>query len=117
MHLDALPSRRTEKRRAYGTVTAKALAVPEALLWVFHNRHSGLCFPSYERIAEGAGCARSTVAEALKTLEEAGILSWVQRIKRVRAMPRSAGRQRLALADPEDIKRLQSPRPRLYGFF
>ena len=45
---------------------------------------SGLCFPSYEKIAEAAGCARSTVAEALKALEDAGILSWVQRIKRVR---------------------------------
>jgi Helix-turn-helix domain len=50
----------------------------------FDNDRSGLCFPSYERIAEAAGCARSTVAEALKALEDAGILSWVQRIKRVR---------------------------------
>jgi hypothetical protein len=41
----------------------------EALLWGFHNAKSGLCFPSYERIAEAAGCARSTVAEALKALE------------------------------------------------
>jgi len=31
-----------------------------------------------------AHCARSTVAEAIKALEDAGILSWVQRIKRVR---------------------------------
>jgi hypothetical protein len=36
---------------------------------------------SYERIAEAAGCARSTVAEALKG---AGVLSWVQRIERIR---------------------------------
>jgi hypothetical protein len=35
-------------------------------------------------IAEAAHCARSTVAEALKTLEEAGIMSWVHRLKRVR---------------------------------
>jgi hypothetical protein len=26
----------------------------------FHNAKSGLCFPSYETIAEAAGCARST---------------------------------------------------------
>jgi CRP-like cAMP-binding protein len=84
MHWARCLSRRTEKGRAYGLVTAKALTVLEALLWAFHNGKSGLCFPSYERIAEAAGCARSTVAEALKTLEEAGILSWVQRIKRVR---------------------------------
>src|SRR5208337_2412483 len=29
------------------------------------------------------GCARSTVAEAIKALEDAGILSWVNRLKRV----------------------------------
>jgi AraC-like DNA-binding protein len=84
MHWARCLSRRTEKGRAYGIVTAKALAVLEALLWGFHNAKSGLCFPSYERIAEAAGCARSTVAEALKALEDAGVLSWVQRIKRVR---------------------------------
>jgi hypothetical protein len=58
--------------------------VLEAILWTFHNAKSGLCFPSYERIAEAAGCARSTVAEAIKALEDAGVLSWVHRIKRVR---------------------------------
>ena len=76
--------RRTEKGRAYGAVTAKAFAVLETLLWGFHNARSGLCFPSYATIAERAGCARSTVAEALKALEIAGILSWVNRLIRVR---------------------------------
>ena len=75
--------RRTEPGKAYGQITAKALAVLEALLWSFHNAKSGLCFPSYERIAEAAGSARSTVAEAIKALEDAGILSWVNRLKRV----------------------------------
>ena len=84
MHWARCLSRRTEKGRAYGVVTAKALAVLEALLWAFHNTRSGLCFPSYEAIAEAAHCARSTVAEAIKALEDAGILSWVQRVKRVR---------------------------------
>jgi hypothetical protein len=84
MHWARCLARKTEKGKAYGQITAKALAVLEALLWAFHNAKSGLCFPSYERIAEAAGCARSTVAEALKVLEDAGILSWVQRIKRVR---------------------------------
>lgn len=84
MHWARCLSRRTEKGRAYGQLTAKALAVLEALLWAFHNARSGLCFPSYETIAEAAHCARSTVAEALKALEEAGVLTWVQRIKRVR---------------------------------
>src|SRR5271167_3210749 len=76
--------RRTEKGKAYGAITAKALAVLEALLWGFHNARSGLCFPSYEKIAERAGCARSTVSEALKALEAAGVMTWVNRIVRVR---------------------------------
>ena len=84
MHWARCLSRRTEKGRAYGEITAKALAVLEALLWAFHNAKSGLCFPSYEKVAEAASCARSTVAEAIKALEDAGVLSWVNRIKRVR---------------------------------
>ena len=84
MHWARCLSRRTEKGRAYGVVTAKALAVLEALLWGFHNAKSGFCFPSYETIAEAAGCARSTVAEAIRALEDAGIMSWVHRLKRAR---------------------------------
>ena len=76
-------SRRTEPGKAYGLITAKALAVLDALLWGFHNARSGLCFPSYEKIALRAGCARSTVAEAIKALEDAGILAWVHRSTRV----------------------------------
>ena len=68
MHWARCLARRTEKGKAYGQITVKALAVLESLLWTFHNAKSGLCFPSYGRIAEAAGCARSTVAEALKTL-------------------------------------------------
>jgi hypothetical protein len=84
MHMARCLSRRTEKGRAYGVISAKALAVLEALLWGFHNAKSGLCFPGYDRIAEAAGCARSTVADALKALEGAGVLTWVNRIKRMR---------------------------------
>jgi AraC-like DNA-binding protein len=84
MHWARCLSRRTEKGRAYGKLTAKAVAVLEALLWAFHNAKSGLCFPSYETIAQAAHCARSTVAEAIRALEDSGVLSWVQRIKRVR---------------------------------
>jgi hypothetical protein len=40
-------------------VTAKFVAVLEALLWGFDNAATGRCFPSYERIAERADCARS----------------------------------------------------------
>jgi hypothetical protein len=67
-----------------GPVTRAFLEVLETLLWGFHNSRSGCCFPSYERIAERAECARSTVAEALKVLEWAGVLTWQHRITRIR---------------------------------
>jgi hypothetical protein len=68
MHWARCLSRRIEKGRAYGEITANALAVLEALLGPFHNAKSGICFPSYEKIAEAASCARSTVADAIKAL-------------------------------------------------
>jgi hypothetical protein len=67
-----------------GAIGRAALDVLSALLWVFHNARSGCCFPSYERIAEKAGVARSTVAEAIKALEFAGVLTWQNRIVRIR---------------------------------
>ena len=84
MHLARALMRKAAPGKHYGEITAKALAVLEALLWSFHNARSGLCFPSYEAIADKAGCARSTVAEAVKALEASGLLSWVNRIIRVR---------------------------------
>ncbi len=84
MHRAHALTHRTEKGRAYGAITAKALAVFEALLWTFHNARDGRCFPGYEKIAEAAHCARSTVYEAIHALETAGLLTWVNRIKRVR---------------------------------
>ena len=67
-----------------GPITRAFLEVLQALLWGFHNSHTGCCYPSYQRIADKAGCARSTVAEALKVLEWAGVLTWQHRITRVR---------------------------------
>jgi hypothetical protein len=58
-----------------GPITRTFLEVLEALLWGFHNSRSGVCFPSYEAIAAKAECCRSTVAEALKALEWAGVLA------------------------------------------
>jgi len=77
-------SRRTEPGRHYGLLTAKFVAVLQALLWDYHNAASGKCFPSYEAIAARAACARSSVASAIRALERAGILSWANRIVRVR---------------------------------
>lgn len=75
---------RTEERKHYGVLTAKFVAVLGALVWEFQNCHTGRCFPSYERIADKAGCSRATVYTAIHALERAGILTWVNRIVRVR---------------------------------
>ena len=71
-----------------GPITRAFLDVLEALLWGFHNARTGCCFPSYEAIAAKAECARSTVAEALKALEWAGVLTWQNRIARIRVRER-----------------------------
>ena len=65
-----------------GPLTRAYHEVLEALLWGFHNSKSGQCFPSYEAIAEKAQCCRDTVYEAIRALERAGILTWVNRIVR-----------------------------------
>jgi len=84
MHLARSLKHRTEKGKHYGRLTGKFIDVLHALVWLIHDSHSGQCNPSYETIAAKAHCARSTVAEAIVALEAAGILSWVQRIRRVR---------------------------------
>lgn len=68
----------------WGPLTRACLQVLEALLWGFHNSKDGRCFPSYERIAERARCNRDTVYEAIKALERADILTWVNRIAHMR---------------------------------
>lgn len=66
-----------------GPLTRAYLEVLEALLWGFHNSRDGRCFPSYETIAARAQCCRDTVCAAIKALELAGILTWVNRLVRV----------------------------------
>ena len=41
-------------------------------------------FPSYEKIAAAARCARSSVAVAIKALEDVGLMTWVNRLARIR---------------------------------
>src|SRR3954469_12441353 len=71
----AWSSRHRRPGQHKGPITRAFLEVLEALLWGFHNSRSGVCFPSYEAVADKAECARSTVAEALKVLEWAGVLT------------------------------------------
>ena len=47
------------------------------------TRSPGFAFRPTRQSRRRRGCARSTVAEAIKALEEAGLLTWVNRIKRV----------------------------------
>jgi hypothetical protein len=77
-------SHRTEKGKHYGVLTDKFLTVLRVLLWDFHNAGNGRCFPSYETIADHAHCGRTTVYAAINALERAGILTWVNRIARIR---------------------------------
>lgn len=67
-----------------GPLSRATLDVLRALLWGFHNQHTGRCFPSYERIAEAANVHRASVARAIDALETAGILTWENRLVRVR---------------------------------
>jgi hypothetical protein len=66
-----------------GPLTRATLEVLQALLWGFHNSRDGRCFPSYESIALRAQCCRDTVYEAIRALEAAEILTWVNRLIRV----------------------------------
>lgn len=66
-----------------GPLTRATLEVLQALLWGFHNSRDGRCFPSYESIAARAQCCRDTVYEAIRALEAANILTWVNRLIRV----------------------------------
>jgi len=73
-----------------GPLTRATMEVLEALLWDFHNAHTGHCFPSYETIAKKAKCAVSTAAKAIVSLEAAGILTWANRLVRltIRGIPK-----------------------------
>jgi hypothetical protein len=80
----AWSARNRQPRQHRGPITRAFLDVLETLLWGFHNSRSGVCFPSYEAIADRAQCGRTTVYEALKALEWAGVLTWQNRITRIR---------------------------------
>jgi DNA-binding transcriptional MocR family regulator len=50
-----------------------------ALLRRFYNHRDGTCFPSYEAIADAAGCCRATVVAKLRILEQLGIVETIRR--------------------------------------
>jgi len=76
-------------RQHQGPLTWATLRVLRALLWRFHSADGGgRCFPSYERIAAAAKCHRDSVCVAIRALEDAGILTWVNRIACIRRQQR-----------------------------
>jgi hypothetical protein len=97
-----------------GPITRAYMEVFEAMLFGFHNSKTGLCFPSYETIAEKAKCCRDTVYEAIKVLEEANVLTWVNRIWREQVRERDlfgkwatrwrAHQQRLSVPRPPALR-------------
>jgi hypothetical protein len=87
-YAEAWNARHRQPGQHKGPITRAFLEVLEALLWGFHNARTGCCFPSYETIAAKAGCARSVVAEALKALEWAGVLTWQNRLTRIQVPER-----------------------------
>ena len=69
----------------HGPITPAFQRVLSAMLWKFHNSRTGYCYPSYETIAAAARCCRDTVYEAIKALEAADILTWVNRFDKIRS--------------------------------
>jgi hypothetical protein len=78
-----------QPRQHQGPLTWASLRVLRALLWRFHGADGGgRCFPSYERIAAAAKCHRDSVCVAIAALEDAGLISWVHRLTRIRRRER-----------------------------
>jgi DNA-binding transcriptional MocR family regulator len=84
---EALDRRTHQPGRHGGVLKRTGLAVLKALVFGFLGR-GGRCDPSLDTLARMAGCARSTVIEALKRLEAAGL---VRRIARWRAVAANGG--------------------------
>jgi len=117
---EAYTARNRQPGQHKGPLTRAFLDVLKALLWAFHNSRTGCCFPSYERIAEKAGCARSTVAEAIKALEVAGVLTWQNRITRIRERCRDLfGQQgwRWRVVRTSNAYVFRDPKPQVSGGF
>ena len=116
----AWSARNRQPRQHRGPITRTFLDVLQALLWGFHNSRSGCCYPSYEVIAAKAECARSTVAEALKALEWAGVLTWQHRITRILVRERDLFGQwapRWQVIRTSNAYVFTDPKPQLAGGF
>lgn len=59
------------------------LTILEALLFVFLRRSDGMCCPSYVQLMAATGFCKQSIANALKRLEAAGILTITRRLVRI----------------------------------
>jgi DNA-binding MarR family transcriptional regulator len=71
---EALDRRTHQPGQHGGCLKRTGLAVLRALLFTFANLVTGRCDPGYDALSRAAGMSRSTLAKALKRLEEAGLL-------------------------------------------
>jgi hypothetical protein len=94
---EALDRRTRAKGQHGGLLKAKGLDVLRALLRRFYSHRDGTCFPSYDAIAEAAGCCRATVAAKLRILEQLGIVETIRR-KAVASYTSRVHRVRFAVA-------------------
>jgi hypothetical protein len=76
---EALDRRTRAKGQHGGLLKPKGLDVLRALLRRFYSHRDGTCFPSYDAIAQAAGCCRETVAKKLRILEQLGIIETIRR--------------------------------------
>lgn len=85
-YAEAYSARHRQPGQHGGPLSHAFMRVLQALLYGFDGPDG--CFPSYETIATRARVARSTVAEAIKALESAGMLTWVNCLRKARAWER-----------------------------
>ena len=76
---EALDRRTHQSGQHGGCLKRTGLAVLRALLFTFANLVTGRCDPGYDALSRAAGVSRSTLAKALKRLEEAGLLMRTRR--------------------------------------
>ena len=127
LHKCEIMERKTKgKGQRNGILGVPAMMVLRALLMRFHNRKSGLCFPSYDAIQEVTGLCRQSIAVALQRLESAGVLKITRLLIRVAGALGGAICQQCSnlYAFAEPAKQLDlgattapprlNPRPRVY---
>lgn len=87
-------ARHARALRAAGRISPHYFVVFEGLLFNFHNAKSGLCFPSYQRIAADLHVGVSTAQRAVAALELLGLLVVVNRLQWQTVDVPGLGRQR-----------------------